>query len=186
MAASKLLTSKGKITFTAKPYKINGWTIIRLPKRASAKLSSRGQAMVKGKINGISFQTALEPDGMGSHWFKVENTLIGQAKVKANVTARLEISPLKVWPEPVIPNDILSAIASNPKTNALWQNITTMARWEWLRWIRATGRSETRQRRIEVACSKLNSGMRRPCCWNRNTCSEPSVSKNGVLLGPNP
>jgi hypothetical protein len=26
--------------------------------------------------------------------------------------------------------------------------------------------------------------MRRPCCFNRGMCTEPYVSKNGVLLDP--
>ena len=59
-----------------------------------------------------------------------------------------------------------------------------MARWDWIRWINATAQQETRKRRIEVAFSKLKSGMRRPCCFNRGMCTEPYVSKNGVLLEP--
>jgi hypothetical protein len=31
--------------------------------------------MVKGTINGFSFQTALESDGKGSHWFRVDYAL---------------------------------------------------------------------------------------------------------------
>jgi len=55
-----------------------------------------------------------------------------------------------------------------------------------MRWIRATKNDDTRKRRIEVALSKLTAGMRRPCCFNRNLCTEPSVSHNGVLLAPTP
>jgi hypothetical protein len=51
-----------------------------------------------------------------------------------------------------------------------------MARWGWLRWIRATNNRETLGRRIEVALSKLRGGDRSPCCFNRNLCTEPEVS----------
>jgi hypothetical protein len=32
------------------------------------------------------------------------------------------------------------------------------------------------------ACSMRKAGKRRPCCFNRNACAEPSVSRGGVLL----
>ena len=172
------------ITFKAKLLTIGSWTILRLPQSASAKLPSRGQAMVEGTINGHHFQTPLEPDGRGSHWFRVDKTLLKAANAAAGNTVRLAPKPIKEWPEPDVPADLQHAIAAAPQVQALWKQITPMARWEWIRWIRATSRSETRKRRIEVAISKLKAGERRPCCWNRNLCTEPSVSKNGALLEP--
>ncbi len=173
------------IRFEAKLSKIGSWTILRLPESASAKLPSRGQAMVEGTINGFRFQTPLEPDGKGSHWFRVDAGLLKNAKADVGDTVMLAIEPMKDWPEPELPADLKNALAAAPeRVQDLWQQITPMARWEWMRWIRSTGKSETRQRRIEVGCSKLESGKRRPCCWNRNLCTEPSVSKNGVLLEP--
>ena len=60
------------IRFEAKLFSIDTWVILRLPIGASAKLPSRGQVMAKGTINDFQFQTALEPDGKGSHWFRVD------------------------------------------------------------------------------------------------------------------
>lgn len=172
------------IRFKAKLVKIGDWTILRLPQSASAKLPSRGLNMVKGTINGLRFQTALEPDGKSSHWFKVDKTTRKAANVAAGDTVCLSIESTKEWSEPEMPADLKRALAADPQARDLWVDITPMARWEWIRWIRATNRSETREKRIEVACSKLESGMRRPCCFNSSMCTEPSVSKNGVLLDP--
>ena len=172
------------IRFEAKLFKLNSWTILRLPKSASAKLPSRGQVMVEGTINGYHFQTPLEPDGTWSHWFRADGNLLKAAKAAPGDTVTLAISPIKEWPEPDVPADLKSALAAAPQVHTLWKHITPMARWEWIRWIRSTNQLETRKRRIEVACSKLKAGERRPCCWNRNLCTEPSVSKNGVLLEP--
>lgn len=173
------------ILFEEKLFKIGDWTILKLPKSASVKLPSRGQTMVEGTINGARFQTPLEPDGMGSHWFRVDNSLSKAANAAAGDTVKLALEPTKSWPEPEIPADIQKAIAAaDAIIRDLWTNITPMARWEWIRWVRATNNQETRQRRIEVAISKLSHGERRPCCWNRNLSTEPSVSKNGVLLEP--
>jgi len=172
------------IHFEAKLEAVGSWIILRLPESASAKLPSRGQTMVEGTVNNFSFRTPLEPDGMGSHWFRVDATMLNAVKAAAGETATLSIKPVNEWMEPVIPADLRSALASAPQARSLWQRITPMARWEWVRWIRSTNSSETRKKRIEVACSKLEAGERRPCCWNRNLCTEPSVSKNGVLRLP--
>jgi len=172
------------IRFKTELFKIDTWTILRLPEGVSAKLPSRGQVMVEGTINDTHFQAPLEPDGKWSHWFRVEDSLLKAANVTAGDTVTITIKPIKEWPEPDIPADLQTALAADSQANALWQRITPMARWEWIRWTRATSNSETRYRRIMVACSKLRAGERRPCCWNRNLCTEPAVSKNGVLICP--
>ncbi len=172
------------ISFEKKLFKIGSWTILRLPESASAKLPSRGMLMVKGTINSSPFQAVLEPDGRESHWFKVDEVLQKAAHVKTGDTVNLTIEPTKEWIEPEVPEDLKKALSTSKKAEALWKDITPNARWDWIRWIRAVKTPETRQKHIEVALSKLNKGMRRPCCFNRNLCSEPYVSKNWVLLEP--
>ena len=165
-------------------FSINARAILLLPKEASEQLPSRGQAMVKGTINSVPFQTPLEPDGRWSHWFSPDKALLAAANATVGDTVTLEIEPLKAWPEPEIPADWQAALATAPEAYAVWAKATPMAHWEWIRWLRSTGRDETRKRRLEVGISKLKAGERRPCCWNRNMCTEPSLSKNGTLLEP--
>src|SRR3989344_2387702 len=179
------------IQFKTKLFKIGSWTILRLPENASAKLPSRGMTMVLGTINGGAYKALLEPDGRygpgkkPSHWFSPDKKLLDKAGVKAGDTVDVTIEPTKEWIEPEVPEDLRKALAISPKAEALWKDITPLARWDWIRWIRAVKTAETRQKHIEVALDKLNKGMRRPCCFNRNACSEPYVSKNWVLLEPN-
>jgi len=179
------------IRFETKLFKIGTWTILRLPEEASAQLPSRGMIMVKGTINGVSFKTLLEPDGKygpglkPSHWFRPDEKLLQEAKAASGDTVNVSLEPTKEWIEPEVPADLKKALAHSPKAEDLWKDITPMARWDWIRWIRAVKTPETRQKHIEVALDKLNKGMRRPCCFNRNMCSEPYVSKNWALLNPN-
>jgi hypothetical protein len=140
--------------------------------------------MIKGTANGFHFQTALEPDGRGSHWFKVDEAMQKAINAGAGDTVTLAIESTKEWPEPEVPADLKAALAADPKVHTLWTDITPMARWDWIRWIRATLQQETRSRRIETAFSKLRAGERRPCCFNRTICTETSVSKSGALLEP--
>jgi hypothetical protein len=172
------------IRFETTPQEIGGWTILRLPEIASGMLPSRGMALVDGTINGFHSIIVLEPDGKGSHWFRVDPGLREAAGIDAGATVTIVVEPSKEWPEPEVPADLNAALASDSQANALWIKITPMARWDWLRWIRSTNNRETRSRRIEVALSKLKAGERRPCCFNRNQCTEPEVSKNGVLIEP--
>lgn len=64
-----------------------------------------------------------------------------------------------------LPIDLRQKLSSNPKVEALWQDITPLARNEWICWVTSGKKAETRSIRIDKAISKLRGGMRRPCCW---------------------
>lgn len=172
------------IEFETTLFTIGDWTILRLPETASAQLPSRGQVMGKGTINNVPFEMPLEPDGKFSHWLKVDDALSRSSHAASGDTVTVSLEPVKTWPEPQIPADFKKALAASSRAQDIWNQATPMAHWEWVRWMRSTGRQETRERRMRVGISKLEHGERRPCCWNRNLCTEPSVSKNGVLLEP--
>lgn len=64
-----------------------------------------------------------------------------------------------------LPADLQKAISSDAKVKALWEDITPLAKNEWICWVTSGKKLETRDIRIEKALSKLRGGMRRPCCW---------------------
>ena len=176
-------TGVSAIRFEATLQTIGKWTILRLPEKASEKLPSRGQVAVQGTINGHEFQTVLEPDGCSGHWMRVGEKLQQTAAISAGDTATLEIEPTRDWPEPSVPQDFETALSAAPqKIQELWNDITPMARWEWVRWVNATKNPDTRRRRVEVSMSKMSSGKRRPCCFNLAACTNPYVSRNGKLI----
>lgn len=155
--------------------------ILRLPDDASARLPSRGQVAVKGVANGHVFQTVLEPDGKRGHWLKIDKKLLQALAVSEGDTVALTVEPAKDWPEPDIPEDFVTALADAPDIAEVWASITPMARWEWVRWVNATKNLQTRERRVDVSISKLRSGKRRPCCFDLAACTDPELSKNGIL-----
>jgi len=73
--------TKSTIRFSAKLFqpkateKIGSWTLLTLPNNASAKLPSRSMTMVEGTINCFPFRAALEPNGKGSHWLRVNKAM---------------------------------------------------------------------------------------------------------------
>jgi hypothetical protein len=145
--------------------------LLALPKAASAKLPSRGMAMVEGALNGIPFQAVLEPDGKGSHWFKVNEAVLQAAGANCGDTVTMVVAPTKEWIEPIVPADLSQSLTADPEAHAIWTAITPSARWDWIRWIGSAKQSDTRQRRVESVCSRLKSGKRRPCCFDRNQCT---------------
>jgi hypothetical protein len=173
------------VSFDATLFTIDTSTVLRLPEPATKNLPSRGQVAVHGTINGVEFQTVLEPDGELGHWMRVDGTLLHAAGISAGDTATLDIEVTKDWPEPSVPQDLETALAAAPQQiQNLWQEITPMARWEWVRWVNATKNPDTRTRRVDVSISKMKSGKRRPCCFNLSACTDPDLSKNGRLQEP--
>ncbi len=64
-----------------------------------------------------------------------------------------------------MPADLGKALTATPAVRALWEDITPLARNEWICWVTSGKKVETRGIRIQKALSKLKGGMRRPCCW---------------------
>ena len=65
-----------------------------------------------------------------------------------------------------LPADLRKALVSDSKIQKLWDDVTPIAKRDFVSWIESAKQSETRARRIEVTCSKLTSGKRRPCCYS--------------------
>ncbi|KAB1439655.1 DUF1905 domain-containing protein [Candidatus Galacturonibacter soehngenii] len=169
------------ILFETNLAKVNERKIIKLPLAQSRQLPSRGMVMAKVIINKIDFLVPLEPDGKGSHWFELKDDLCNELKLVIGQTLTIQLESIDEWPEPEIPDDIMDTIKSAGLLSQ-WNNVTTKAKWDWLRWIRSTNNLSTRNKRIQVACSKLEKGDKRPCCFDRSRCTIMDVSKTGVLI----
>jgi hypothetical protein len=170
MKLAKLQESKATIRFSAKLLrpraneKPESWTLT-LPKNASAKLPSRGRTMVEGTINAFPFRAALEPDGKGSHSLTVNKTMRDGAGGDAIDTVTVEIARAGEEPEMRVPMDLRKALAAAPLAQAGWEDITPLARRDWIFSVTSAKQPETRRRRIEKACDMLASGKRRLCCF---------------------
>jgi len=64
-----------------------------------------------------------------------------------------------------VPTDLRKILNLNPKTLIAWDDITPLARNEWICWIESAKKIETRNHRIDRAITELANGKRRPCCW---------------------
>jgi hypothetical protein len=64
-----------------------------------------------------------------------------------------------------LPADLRKALTSDPRALAAWEDLTPLARNEWICWVISVKKQETRQEHVERVCAELKEGMRRPCCW---------------------
>ncbi|MFZ0524943.1 MAG: YdeI/OmpD-associated family protein [Xanthobacteraceae bacterium] len=68
-------------------------------------------------------------------------------------------------PEPKVPADLRKVLSAASQTRAQWNDLTPLARQDFIMWIDSAKQRETRKRRLESVPSKLASGKRRPCCF---------------------
>lgn len=64
-----------------------------------------------------------------------------------------------------MPTDLKQALTSNPEALTAWEDITPLARNEWICWVENAKLIDTRKHRIERTHTELAEGKRRPCCW---------------------
>ena len=64
-----------------------------------------------------------------------------------------------------VPADLRRALTFDRAARAAWEDLTPLARNEWICWVTFVKKDETRQEHIKRLISELKEGMRRPCCW---------------------
>ena len=64
-----------------------------------------------------------------------------------------------------LPADLREALVADGDVLAAWEDITPLARNEFICWVEDAKKAETRERRIRRTREELEEGMRRPCCW---------------------
>lgn len=64
-----------------------------------------------------------------------------------------------------LPADLRKILQSDTAMLDLWEDLTPLARNEWICWITSAKKDETRAKRLAQAHENLLDGKRRPCCW---------------------
>lgn len=64
-----------------------------------------------------------------------------------------------------MPDDLRSALESSAVLEAKWNDLTALARNEWICWMTSVKKQETRDQRLNRLQEDILGGKRRPCCW---------------------
>jgi uncharacterized protein YdeI (YjbR/CyaY-like superfamily) len=64
-----------------------------------------------------------------------------------------------------VPADLRAALRTFKTRVTAWNDLTPLARNEWICWTISVKKAETRREHIERLCYDITHGKRRPCCW---------------------
>jgi len=64
-----------------------------------------------------------------------------------------------------LPEDLRDTLDADAEALAVWEDLTSLARNEWICWTISVKKPETRQEHVERVRTELKEGVRRPCCW---------------------
>ena len=64
-----------------------------------------------------------------------------------------------------LPEDLQETLASDAEALVAWEDLTPLARNEWICWTISVKKPETRRQHVERVRTELEEGVRRPCCW---------------------
>jgi hypothetical protein len=64
-----------------------------------------------------------------------------------------------------LPPDLRKALSSDRSALAAWEDLTPLARNEWICWVTFVKQEATRKDHVKRTISELKEGIRRPCCW---------------------
>jgi uncharacterized protein YdeI (YjbR/CyaY-like superfamily) len=84
-----------------------------------------------------------------------------------------------------IPTDLKEEILMDKTVVKLWEDITPLARNEFICWVEDAKQEKTRNRRITRTKEELLEGKRRPCCWvgcMHRTDKKPGAWAQKVLI----
>lgn len=64
-----------------------------------------------------------------------------------------------------VPKDLRDALEGSAEVLERWNDLTPLARNEYICWMTSAKKDETRARRMRIGFEQLLEGKRRPCCW---------------------
>jgi uncharacterized protein YdeI (YjbR/CyaY-like superfamily) len=64
-----------------------------------------------------------------------------------------------------VPSDLRKALLADESALERWDDLTPLARNEWICWVISPKTPETRAHHVDRVVTELLQGMRRPCCW---------------------
>ena len=64
-----------------------------------------------------------------------------------------------------VPEDLYQALVNDESALERWEDLTPLARNEWICWVITTKKEETRKNHVQRVITELMSGKRRPCSW---------------------
>ena len=76
-----------------------------------------------------------------------------------------------------VPEDLEQVLLKNTEALEKWNNLTPLARNEWICWVTIVKKAETRADHLSRLQEDLLNGKKRPCCWPGCPHRNPNAKK---------
>lgn len=76
-----------------------------------------------------------------------------------------------------VPDDLKEVLRSNEELLEKWNNLTPLARNEWICWTTIVKQDKTRIEHIKRLSEEILDGKKRPCCWPGCPHRRPNAQK---------
>jgi hypothetical protein len=137
----------------------SGWTYTEIPKIPQDKKAPFGWVQVRGTIDSYEInQYKLMPMGNGHLFLPLKAEVRKQIRKKegdwVHITLYADDSPVE------IPDEFLLCLLDAPNAHRFFQTLTDSARKQYIDWMYAAKRLETRIHRIAKAIEKMERGLK--------------------------
>jgi hypothetical protein len=138
----------------------DGGVFIEVPLDVPA-VFGRARPAVRVTVNGHAFRSTVAVYG-GRYYLPVKRAFREAAGLAAGdaVVVELEADEEPRTVEP--PADLAAALAGDPAARAAFDGLSYTHRREYVEWVAAARRADTRRRRVEQAVGMLRDGRRHP------------------------
>jgi hypothetical protein len=137
------------------PEGVGTWTYIDIPHDITLEWGVKGQARVKGTLNGTSFHGVTRPHGDGTHYLAINQAIREEVGIKPGDTVQVsfeqDLDPIKL----VMPEDFAQALQDNPEAEAFYNALSNSHQREYLKFIEEAKQTATRQKRIQQTIEML-------------------------------
>ena len=130
------------------------WTFLRVPFSVAEEFGVRGQAPVRGTINGIPYENSLLPQGEDVHILVVKKEIRDQAGVAAGDTVQVTLERLEGPREVAMPGELALALRESPGAQQAYDKLGFSHRKAYCDHVGEAKRDATRQRRA-AKCVEL-------------------------------
>jgi hypothetical protein len=130
------------------------WTFIRIPFNVAQEFGVRGQAPVRGTINGIPYENFLLPQGEGVHILVVKKEIRDRAGVTAGDVAQITLERDTAPRQVEVPEELAEALRDSAGAQQVFDKLGYSHRKAYCDHVGEAKRAETRQRRA-AKCVEL-------------------------------
>ena len=145
------------LRFRAKLYRIGYLRCVDVPPAVSRALGDEPNIPVVGRAGGVPFQSTLTSRGNHAHRLFVHSRIWRPRRLDIGDSIEIQLDRDHVAREPDTAYDFFRALQSRPTARAVYDRSSVALRREIGNWLAAAKRSDTRERRIELALDQLES-----------------------------